>query len=261
MDLAAITVLLWQVCLAEAIICLIFLLGILLETGGWRMAVRREVTGADKGTGALKKFPSLKRLTSLKIFPSLKRLPSLNIFPTLRRFPLAITKYAARLGKRSQKVLGGLGKVVSPPVPKKEEKPRVAERFYSDISEYAKILKSHASAIESLSQVSHELKEEISKQHKILVDLSKAMEKVTTKSDLGLEVKIKPEIVSEPVRSAKEQLITEQEKRIQIPGHFQYRQPPADEQDIAVSKEERAGKPCLATRHTLAAREFIAKRG
>lgn len=247
------------------------------------MAVRREVTGANKGAGALKKFPSLKRLTSLRILPSpkrlpslriiplLKKLPSLKIFPSVKRFPLAIAGYATRLKERSQDVLGVLGNVISPPVKQKKEKPQVSERFYSDISEYAVILKSHASAIECLSQVSRELKEEVSKQHKILGDLSTAIEQATTKANSGLEVKIQPEIIresesppatiSEQVTSAEEELIAKLEKRVQIPGHFRRRRRPADERDIAPVKEVRVKTPCLATRHTLAAREVIAKGG
>lgn len=241
MDLASTAVVLWQVCLAQAIICLILLLGILIETGGWRMAVRREATGADRGAGALK------------------------------RFPLAIAGYATRLKKRSQDVLGVLGNIMSSPVKQKKEQTGVSERFYSDISEYAVILKSHASALESLSQVSQELKEEISKQHKILGNLSIVIEQAATKADSGLEVKMKPEIirenktppatVSEQAMPAEEELVAELEKGIQISGHFRYHRRPTDEQDIAVAKEERAQIPCLATRHTLTTREVIAKRG
>ena len=265
MDLAAITVVLWQVCLAEAIICLIFLLGILLETGGWRMAVRREVTGGDKGAGALKRFPSLKK------FPSLKRFPSLQIFPSLKRFASVVAGYTTRLKKRSQDVLGVIGNIISSPVKPKKEPAGVSERFYSDISEYAVILKSHASAIESLSRVSQELKEEISRQHKILGDLSMVIEQASTKVDSGLEVKMKPEIIrenespptmiSEQAMPTEDESIAKLEKGIQIPGHFRHRPQPADERDIAPTKEERTKKPCLATRHTLAAREVIAKRG
>jgi len=184
---------------------------------------------------------------------------------------LAIAGYATRLKKRSQDVLGVLGNIISPPVKPRKEPARVSERFYSDISEYAVILKSHASAIECLSQVSQELKEEISKQHKTLGDLSTIIEQAATKADSGLEAEMKPEIIrenkappamiSEQAMPTEEELIAELEKGIQIPGHLRYRRQPTDEQDIAVAKEERAQKPCLATRHTLAAREVIAKRG
>ena len=231
------------------------------------MAVRREVTGANKGARALKKFPSLKRLPSPKISPLLKRLTSLRIFPSLKRlpslkrFPLAIAGYATRLRKRSQDVLGVIGNIVSPPAKQKREPAKVSEKFYSDISEYAAILKGHASAIECLSKVSQELKEEISRQHKILGDLSRAIEQVAARTDSGLEVEMKPEIISEQVTSAKEELVARLEKGIQIPGHFRYRRQTAGELDMAVAEEEPAKRPCLATRHTLAARELIAKRG
>lgn len=244
MDLTSLTVLLWQVCLIEALICLILLVGIILATSRWRIAIRRAVAGvkrgavsgadrgagagADRGAGALKRFSS------------------------------AMAEYAMYFKRSTSAVLGILGYAMSSLTKRRKRRAGVPERFSSEMAEYAAHLKNHANTIHSLSQASQELREEVSRQHRILSDLLTAIEQAPARVDPGVEPKVKT-VISEKTPPIEEEIIAEPEKGLWIPGHFQRRRQPVKEQEIA-AKEAPTKRPSLATRHTLATKEALANK-
>ena len=187
----------------------------------------------------------------------------------LKRFSSAMAEYAARLKRRTGTVLGILGYTFSSLTKRRGKRTAKLERFSSNMAEYAAHLKNHANAIHSLTQASQELKEEVSRQHRILSDLAKAIEKAPARVEPKAEPRAKPEIimehvsppevVSEQAPLMEEGLVAKLEKESQIPGHFRYRRQPEEEQKIA-TKEAPAKKLSLATRHTLATKEALANK-
>ena len=271
MDLTALTVVLWQVCLILALICLILLVGIILATGRWRMAIRRAVSGIGRGAVARAKREEVagaKREAVAEVRREAVAEAGRGA-GAFKRFSSAMAEYAMHLKRGTSAVLGIPGYIMSSLRKRRERRAGVLERFPSDMAKYAVHLKNHASAIHSLTKASQELKDEVSKQHRILSDLLMAIEQVPAKAERGVEPKVKPVIirehisspaaVSEQVPPTEEEQIAELEKGIQIPGHFRYRRQPAEEQKIA-AEEAPAKKPSLATRHTLATKEAIASK-
>jgi len=263
MDLTSLTVVLWQLCLIEALVCLILLVGIILATGRWRMAIRRAVAGSGRGAVARAKREAVAEVRREAVAGADRGAGA------FKRFSSAMAEYAMHLKRGTSAVLGIPGYIMSSLRKRRERKAGVLERFPSDMAKYAVHLKNHASAINSLTKASQELKDEVSKQHRILSDLLMAIEQVPAKAELGVEPKVKPMIirehisspaaVSEQVPPTEEEQMAELEKGIQIPGHFRYRRQPAEEQKIA-AEETPAKKPSLATRHTLATKEAIASK-
>jgi hypothetical protein len=263
MDLTALTVVLWQVCLILALVCLILLVGIILATSRWRMAIRRAVSGIGRGAVARARREAVAEVRKEAVAEVRKEAVA------FKRFSSAMAGYAMHLKRGTSAVLGIPGYIMSSLRKRRERRAGILERFPSDMAKYAMHLKNHASAIHSLTKASQELKDEVSKQHRILSDLLMAIEQVPAKAEPGVEPKVKPVItrehisspaaVSEQVPPTEEEQIAELEKGTQIPGHFRYRRQPAEEQKIA-AEEAPAKKPSLATRHTLATKEAIASK-
>lgn len=229
MDVTSLAGVLWQVVLIEAIICLILLLSIIFALGRWRMAIRRKVARADRGAEAL------------------------------RRFSSAIARYVMYLKRHTSAIVEILGYTMSSLTKPRKGRAGVSEKFPSDMAEYAVPLKNNTSDIQSLSQALQELKEEVSRQHRILSDLLTAIEQAPARVEPSVETKMKPAAVSEETPPMEEEPMAKLGKGSLIPGHFRYRQQPAEEQKIA-AKEAPAKKPSLATRHTLATKKAIANK-
>ena len=287
MDLPSLNVVLWQVCLIEALICLILLVGIILATSRWRIAIRRAVSGVGRGAvtrakkeAAAKAEREAAAKAEREAVAKAEREAAAKArreaaaraergAGALKRFSSAVAEYAMHLKRYISAVLGILGYPMSSLTKRREKRAAKLERFSSDMAEYAAHLKNHASAIDSLTQASQELKEEVSRQHRILSDLAKAIEKAPARLEPRAEPKAKPEIikehisppaaVSEQAPPMEEELVAKLEKESQIPGHFRYRRQPDEEREIA-TKEAPAKKLSLATRHTLATKEALASK-
>ncbi len=244
MDLTAFIGILWQVSLILALICLILLLNSLAAIGRLRISPKREATGAGRVAEA--------RIQRKAGAGTHKRAGA------LKEFSIAKAKFAMYLKRPTSAVLRVLGKAMSSLTLTKQRKrgARIPERFSSGMAEYAMHLKNHASAINGLSQVSQELKMEVSRQHRILKDMITAIEQAPARIEPGADPRETP-VVSEPAPLMKEEPIAKLEEENQIPGHFRYHRQRFEEQEM-VAKEAPAKKPGLATRHTLATKEAIA---
>jgi len=249
MDFNALTVVLWQVCLIEAIICLILLVSIILATGRWRLAIRRAVSGVGRGAVARARVEAAAearkeaeaRARAEEAEARREAEARADRGPgAFRRFSSAVAAYATHLRRGASAVPGIPGHIISPLTKRSKRVAGIPERFSSQMAEYAEHLKNHNGAIHSLSKASQDLKEEVSRHHRILSDLISAMEQAPAR--------VEPEAEAE------------EEAEGWIPGHFRYRGQPAEEPEIA-AEEAPARKPSLATRHTLATREAIASKG
>lgn len=265
--MSSLNVVLWQVCLIEAIICLILLVGIILATSRWRLAIRRAVSGIGKGAVSRAKKEAAARAEREAVARAEKEAARAGMgVGALKRFSSAMAEYATRLKRSTGTVLGYTISSLTKP---REKRAAKLERFSSNMAEYAGHLRNHASAINSLTKASQELREEVSRQHRTLSDLAKAIEKAPARVEPKVEPKAKPgiikedvslpEVVSEQTPLMEEELAAKLEKESQIPGHFRYRRQPEEEQKI-ITKEAPAKKPSLATKHTLATKEVLARK-
>ncbi len=77
------------------------------------------------------------------------------------------------------------------------------EKFANAIGEYAQHLSSHTSAIQGLSEASHELKRSAAEQNRVLMNLMETMQHPGTRKD-GLTWMIEPPVSEEPEKPAPE---------------------------------------------------------
>jgi len=255
MEFSSLAVVLWQVCLIEALICLILLVGVILATGRWRMAIRRALAGVSKGARA-----RVERKTVDEAGGEAKGWTGFS--------STIIAEYAMHLKKRISAVLWRLGYTMSSLTKRRKRRASLSERFSSEMDEYTAHLKNHANAVHSLTRVSQELKDEVSEQRRVLSDLIMAVEQAPVGLDSKVEHSVKPGIIkaysSTPAEVSKQDLSIEEEplakheEGVQIPGHFRCRQHPDEKQKAAIEKAP-AKKLSLPTRHTLATRELLTK--
>ncbi len=240
MDWTSLRILLWQVCLIEALVCLILLLGILTKIAGRHRAVRPEAAEVERGAGALNRFPS------------------------------AMAEYATHLKRRAGDTLGTVGDSMSSLTRRRSIPERELDGFSSAIAEYATRIDNNTSAIHQLRQASQELRAEVSRQNRVLSDLVTAINRAQAGVESIVESGVKPAIArgdvsppedtGEPVPTTAEELLTGFEKEARIPGHFRHRQQSAQKQPVAATQQAPTKQRSLATRHTFATREAIASK-
>jgi len=240
MDLTSLRVLLWQVCLIEALVCLILLLGMLTKIARRHREVRPEVAEVERGAGVLNRFSS------------------------------TMAEYATHLKRRASDALGTTGNTVSSRSRQRDVPATVSESFSSAMAEYAVHLDNNTSAIHHLRQASQELRAEVSRQNRVLSDLVTAITQAQARLESRGESTVKPASIgehvppmadiSEPAPTLAEEPLTELKQAALIPGHFRHSQPSADKQQTAATKQAPAKQWSLATRHTFATREAIASK-
>ncbi len=267
MDLNSLTVVLWQVCLIEALVCLILLVSIILATSRWRMAIRRAVAGVRRGATARAEEEAAAG-TDKEAMPETSReamtstdkgkVTITNTGRLLTGFPSTIGRYAGHLKRATGNVPKRLGYTIASLIKRRKRPAEVLTEIPADISDYTVHLKNHAGVIRGLTQVSRELKEEVNKQHDILRDLLAVIEEApSTVKPAGTGDRISPLADAGQQALPIEHKLTDSHEEVsRIPGHFQYQQP-VEKQETATKKAP-AKKPSLPTRHTLATKEAIA---
>lgn len=141
------------------------------------------------------------------------------------------------------------------------------QSFSEAMAEYAKHLQSHTSAIQGLSEASHELKTGAAEQTKILGGLVKSMQLTPTGVEPRFEPEEKPAVTEESVPSpagvgeqaapAREGEITGPFRGGYPPGCYRHPRESIKEETLT-EKQEKLRKSSLPTRHTLATKEAIA---
>jgi antitoxin component of RelBE/YafQ-DinJ toxin-antitoxin module len=272
MELSSLAVVIWQVCLIEAIVCLILLAGIILATERWRMAIRRAIAGIGRGAMARDRREAMAAVeketadvSGVEAEAAAARAGrALEVASSTARIVRGIKRHAVDMLRNIGATISSMAKTS---LAKRREKPaEVSEETPSDMEECLAHIKNHASAIHDLTQASQELRDEVSEQHRVLSGLLTAMEKAPAGLESGVEPEEKPVIKREQVSLPEEisppppiqrEPVTEVMKEAPVPGHFRHHWPPVEERETA-DKEEPAKKPSLPTRHTLATQEAIA---